>query len=125
MNLLEDIFNNTGKTDENEVSNQHANMSAAAETRPKSEQAKDQGVWIELDEVNLVDADLRIKTNIQIFYLGNHLSHRENSKVPGQEHVNSDPRGTRGPKREKVGPNLIKEDQATSRVTGASIRENF
>ena len=64
MDILMDIFNNVGKKDENEVDNQRASMSAAAEARSKSEQVKDQSVWIEPDEVNLTDDDLRTTKHI-------------------------------------------------------------
>ena len=125
VDMLMDIFKNVGKKDENEVDNQRANMSAAAKARSTSEQSEDQGVWIEPDEVNLADDDLRTTENIQISHSSDHLSHSENPKIPGQERVNPESRGTRMPKRGKMGPNLIKEDQPRSRVTRASTREKM
>ena len=53
-------------------------MSAAAEARSKSEQVKDQGVWVEPDEVNLADDDLRTTQDINISHPSNHLSPIEN-----------------------------------------------
>ena len=55
-------------------------MSAAAEARSESEQANVQGVWIEPDEVNLADDDLRMIEHIHISHPSNHLSHSKNSK---------------------------------------------
>ena len=80
VDMLMDIFNNVDKKDESEVDNQRSNMSAATEAQSKSEKAKDKGVWIEPDEVNSADDDLRTKEHIKISHPGNHLSHSKNSK---------------------------------------------
>ena len=117
MDIQMNIFNNVSKKDESDMDNQRANMSAAAAERAKPDEAKDQSVWIESDEVNLADDNLRTTEYIHNSHPSNHLSPIENDNFDGQEKVNPNSRGERGAKRGKMSPIHIKEDQPRSRVT--------
>ena len=74
VDMLMDIFKNVGPKDETDIDKQRARMGAAAEARSKSSEAEETGIWIEPDEANLADDDLRTTEHVQIRHSGNHLS---------------------------------------------------
>ena len=73
VDMLMDIFKNVGPKDETEVDKQHSRMGAAAEARTKSSKAEETGIWIEPDEAELVDDDLRTTRHVEIRHSGNHI----------------------------------------------------
>ena len=82
------IFKNVGAKDETKVDKQRARMRVAATERTKSDKAEETDIWLDLDETGLAYDDLQTTEDIQITHPGNHLSHRESYKFPGQEKVN-------------------------------------
>ena len=90
---LIDIFKNASKPGRTEVDEHRQRISDAAAMRTVSEENKVDGTWIEPDEFNLKNDDLRTTENVDIV------------------HSTSD-----------KGPHLIEEERPVTRVTRASRR---
>ena len=66
VDLLMDIFRQVDSSEASEIDIQRANQGKAAAQRQTSEQQELEGVWIEPDEAELADDDLRTPRAVQI-----------------------------------------------------------